>query len=219
MRRGLWLLCLGFAATAQAAWMSEVRFSDQEADAPAVPSRYLILGERMRLDFGDEAEDFILFDRRGKMLWLVSHRERRLTGTLAHSPRPTAAPKDWKVNRERLPSGMNSVTQVRLNDRLCVEFKSAPIHQEEARMLRDYRRALAQRQARERKNQTGEPCALLLEQYQAGLEYQSGMPLAIRYGDGRLRLFQGLAWREARPELFELPAGYRRVVVSPASGR
>ena len=63
MKAFLLLFC-ALAVNAAAAEMSEIRYQDQEPEQPAYTSRILILGERMRMDYGRDDEDFILYDRR-----------------------------------------------------------------------------------------------------------------------------------------------------------
>jgi uncharacterized protein YeaC (DUF1315 family) len=220
------LLLYALSLSAAAADMTEIRYLDQEPEQPAYTSRILVLGERLRMDYGRDEEDFILFDRRAGMVWLVAHGERRLTGIPAQPMKKVvemaAWPQGWKLSQERQASGADALFQVRLNDQLCVEFKNSPILKNEARLLRDFRRALAGNQA-DAWNGTPEalrqPCTLVLDVRQAGLEYQQGLPLAIRYWDGRSRVYQSHASRKAQPALFELPEAYPRFVMGAAAGR
>lgn len=214
------LLPCTLAMNAAAAEMTEIRYLDQEPEQAAYTSRILVLGERLRMDYGRDEEDFILYDRRAGMVWLVAHGERRLTGIPARPMKQviksTPWPKDWELHWERQASGANTLFQVRLNGQLCVEFKSAPILKEEARLLRDFRRALAGNQA---DSWGGTPeslrqsCSLALDVRDPGLEYQHGLLLAARYWDGRSRIYQSHESRGALPTLFDLPAGYQRYIV------
>lgn len=224
MKTVLLLLCV-LAFSARAADMTEIRYLDQEPEQPAYVSRVLVLGERMRMDYGRDEEDFILFDRQAGMVWLVAHGERRLTGIpaqpMAQVAKLSTWPRDWKLDQTRQASGGNALFQARVNEQLCVEYKTAPILKKEARLLRDFRRALAANQAASW-NGTPEPlrqpCSLLLDVRQAGMEYQQGLPLAIRYWDGRGRVYQRHETRAAEPALFALPDGYARFIVAAPAG-
>ena len=221
------LLLLGLCAmsAARAEEMTEIRYLDQEPDQPAYTSRILIMGERLRMDYGRDDEDFILFNRRTGMVWLVAHGERRLTGIPEVAMKKVVKiapwPKAWKFALERQASGPNALYQARLDGQLCAEFKSAPILRGEARLLRDFRRALAGNQA---VSWNGTPeslrqtCTLLLDVSEAGLEYRQGLPLAIRYWDGRSRVYQSHEKRAAVAALFELPEGYRRFTIAESAG-
>ncbi len=222
----LLLLLLGaLALHAAAAEMTEIRYRDQDADQTAYTSRILILGEKMRMDYGRDEEDYILFDRAAGMVWLVAHGEHRLTGIpaqpLARVAKLAAWPQGWRLDQSRQASGGNVLFQARLNDQLCVEYKTAPILKKEARLLRDFRRALAANQAvawNGMPESLRAPCMLLLDVRQAGLEYQQGLPLAIRYWDGRGRVYQSHEARPAQPALFALPDGYQRFTVAVPTG-
>jgi hypothetical protein len=219
MKAVFFLFC-AIAVNALAAEMSEIRFQDQDPDQSVYTSRILVLEERLRMDYGNDGEDFILFDRRAGMVWLVSHADRRITGIPARPMKQVVKmalwPKGWKLDHDLLDSGTNALNQVRLNGQLCVEFKNAPILKDEARLLRDFRRALAGNQA-DAWNGTPEsmrqPCSLVVDVHLAGLEYQQGLPLAIRYWDGRSRIYQSHATHKAQAALFELPENFQRFVI------
>lgn len=225
MKAVLLLLC-ALAMNATAAEMIEIRYLDQESDGSAYTSRILILGEKLRMDYGHDEEDFILFERAAGMVWLVARGERRLTGIparpMARVAKLAAWPRDWKLSQERQASGGNALFQARVNAQLCVEYKTAPILKTEARLLRDFRRALAANQAASWNGMPEElrqPCMLLLDVRQAGLEYQQGLPLAIRYWDGRGRVYQSHEKRPAQTGLFKLPEDYQRFVVGAADDK
>lgn len=200
--------------------MTEIRYEDREPEQPAYTSRILILGDRMRMDYGRDDEGFILFDRPANMVWHVSPSDRRLTGIAAGEVKDVW-PKQWKISQEELPSEQGGLRQIRLNGVLCVEFKYAPLLRAEARLIGDFRRALAANQAnawRGTPDDLREPCSLTIDVQEAGGEYSQGLPLAIRYWDKRSRVYQGHEKRAARPELFELPADYLRFVISGDQG-
>ncbi len=225
--RALLLSLLGaLALNAAAADMTEIRYRDEESDQTAYTSRILILGEKMRMDYGKDDEDFILFDRAAGTVWLIAHGERRLTVIpglpMARVAKLADWPQGWRLDQSRQASGGNVLYQARLNDQLCVEYKTAPILKKEARLLRDFRRALAANQSvswNGMPESLREPCMLLLDVRQAGLEYQQGLPLAIRYWDGRGRVYQSHETRPAQPSLFALPDGYQRFTVAVPTGK
>ena len=55
---------------------SEIDYLDQEPEQAAYVSRILVQGDLLRMDYGHDAEDFILYDRHAGMVWLVAHGER-----------------------------------------------------------------------------------------------------------------------------------------------
>lgn len=211
--------------------MTEILYADSETEHSRVTSRILILGDRMRMDFGQDDQGFVLFDRAARTVWHISPQDQKVTGILAGGvgslePQPgsrngpkqgdTSWPKDWVLSLDEMPSEQNLLTQLRLNETLCVEFKSAPMLAWQAQLLAEFRQSLAANQARlwralpetERK-----PCALAVDVARAGIEYQRGLPLAIRYWDGRSRVYLAHQYLPARPELFDLPKQFRQVLI------
>ena len=212
---GASLVFSGPLLAADSATMTEIRYEEKEPEQPVYLNRILVFGVRLRMDYGRDDEDFILYDRQENIAWHVSRDSRRLMGIVA-SPVKVSWPKSWKLAQEQLASGPNTLTSVRVNHQLCVEFKSAPILKEEARLLRDFRRALAGNHAASwasTPEELREPCVLAVDIREAGIEYRQGLPLAVRYWDGRSRVYQGHLIREAKPELFELPADYSRFMI------
>jgi hypothetical protein len=202
-------------------YMTEIRYEDREPEQPAYISRILVLGERMRMDYGQDDQGFILLDRPARMVWHVSPGERRLTG-IASGTLKDVWPKDWTLSQEQMPSEQGVLSQVRLNGALCVEFKSAPLLKNETRLLREFRRILAANQANAwlaTPEELRQPCSLAIDVHAAGIEYSRGLPLAVRYWDGRSRVYQGHDKRPARPDLFELPGGYSRFVIGGDQGK
>lgn len=226
--RGLFIFGLLFGvmasayAGAPASFMSEIRYLDRDPDQAPYTSRILIYGDFLRMDYGRDEEDFILYDRRANKVWLTAHTERRLTEIAGAQARKPAWPKDWTVQIEHQASGADTVSQVRVKGQLCVEYKTAPILKAEARRLGEFRQALS---ANQYVSWLGTPedlrqaCSLALDVRDAGIEYRNGLPLAMRYWDGRTRVYQGHERLPARPELFELPGDYRRFVVGPVQDK
>lgn len=206
---------VGLLHAADPRFMTEIRYEEKEADQPVYVSRILILGERLRMDYGRDEEDFILFDRRENTTWHVSREGRRLVGIVSY-PSKSVWPNAWRLTVEKVPSGPNELTQVRVDGKLCLEFKSAPILDPEARMLRDFRKALAGNQTvtwLATPEELRDPCNLAVDVKEAGIEYRRGLLIAARYWDGRSRVYQSHQTLVARPELFELPSGYERFMV------
>lgn len=219
------LLC-SLSLHAAAADMTEIRFLDQEPEQAAYTSRILILEERMRLDHGRDDEDFILYDRAAGMVWLVAHAERRLTGIPVIPTAQVAAwvpwPQGWQTRHVPVADGQ-ALLQERLNDEPCLAYRTAPILKAEAALLRDFERALAGNHAQAWKatpEDLREPCVLLNDVHQPGVAYEQGLPLLIRYWDGRSREYQGHAKLPARAALFELPGtGYARFIIGERAPR
>ena len=197
--------------------MTEIRFVDLQVDQPASEIRILISGTRLRQDFGRDDQGFILYDHAARTVWHVSPHDRRLTGVEAGNW-GKIWPEGWNIGKEVMPSEQGTLTQFRVNNMLCLEYKSASLLSREAALLASYRRALAANHAkvwRDTPEALRQPCSLATDVELAGVEFSQGIPLAVRYWDGRSRVYQGYDKQPLRAELFELPAGYLRSMIRP----
>lgn len=228
MRRGRSRLAAGLvlwaclAAGVRAERVTEILYDDREADGTAYVSRILVAGERLRMDYGRDEEDFILYDRPARAVYLVSHAARRVMEIPAGKAR-VKTPKGWRVKLDTQTSAGQHLTQARLNDKLCAEFKNADLLPEAARLLADFRQALAANQAaawEATPEEMRDGCLWLMDVKEAGVEYRRGLLLALRQADGRSRVYRSHAQRDAPDGLFALPGDYARVRVGgePARG-
>jgi hypothetical protein len=203
--------------------MTEILYADSEPEQSRMTSRILFLGDRMRMDFGQDDQGFVLFDRAARTVWHVSPQDQKVTGIVAGeagSLEPkhgqTSWPQDWKLSQDEMRSDQNLLTQLRLNKTLCVEFKSAPMLSWQAQLLAEFRQTLAANQARlwlALPQTERQPCAFVVDVERAGIEYRRGLPLAIRYWDGRSRVYLAHQYLPPRPELFDLPKQFRQVLI------
>ncbi|MEW5891872.1 MAG: hypothetical protein AB1697_01815 [Pseudomonadota bacterium] len=207
-----WLLLLlpGLAFARQA---TEIRFEDTEPGEPPYLSRVLILGDKLRLDYGQDTDNYSLYDQRTQRLYVVSHEVERIIEIPAGKAR-LSLPQGWQLTLSRQAAGAEQHVQVRLNDRQCVEIRAVPgLLPEASRLLGKLRRALAASQAAAWKATPAElrdPCFLALDVVRAGIEYDYGLPLSLQYGDGRSRIYRSHAEREVTDALFALPGKYQR---------
>lgn len=207
-----WLLLLVLPGLALAGQATEIVYEDSDPGAPPYTSRILIQGDRMRMDYGQDRGDFILYDRKARMVYQVSHAAARITQIPSRATKQTL-PTGGQLDVAQEGEGANRLTRLTLDDQPCVEYRSARLLQEEARLIGDFRRALSGIQAmtwQATPEELRDSCALVLDVVKAGLEYDAGLPLSIRYGDGRSRIYRSHGRREVSPALFALPQGYQR---------
>jgi hypothetical protein len=199
--------------------MTEILYRDEDPGQGAYTSRLLVYGDRLRMDYGSDREGFTLFDRGLNRLWLVSSEDKRITEIPGQAASTQVWPEGWKVRIDRLGGGVNAPFQVRVNGQLCTEYRVAPILKAEASLLSEMRQGLSANQYASwsaTPRELRQACTLAMDVKEAGIEYRDGLPLAIRYWDGRSRTYQGQRTLPLRKDLFELPAGYSRFVVDLA---
>lgn len=197
-----------------AATATVILYEDREPDAAPYLSRILVQAGRMRMDYGRDDDDYILFD--GRSVHLVSHGAAGITTIPAGKARsaPGMAPRSG-VQAE--PGGAQRLVRVTADGGLCAEFRSAPLLEAEMSVLRAFRQALAANQGVAWEHTPAElrdPCDWVMDTQEAGVEYRYGLLLSIRYANGRSRVYKGHEQREVANGLFELPAGYRRITLS-----
>lgn len=217
MRPLLWVLGLLFPIVALAAKgdMTEIRYEDMEPGERPYLSRILVHGDWLRLDYGHDTGEYILFNPVSRHLYQVSPEVRRILEIPVLEVRDVW-PGDWQLVVEEGGSKANRTLRVSLHGQTCIESRSADLLPREVAMLAAFRQALAGNQARTWQatpDDVRDPCVLAVEVREAGIEYRQGLPLMIRYGDGRQRRYLGHGTLPLRPELFQLPGEYERIVL------
>ena len=204
-------LCFVLPAwAAQTTQATEILYHDSIPDRPDGTTRILVAKDRLRMDDGGEGKDYILFD--GKAIYLVARAARTTTVIPANRPRPRdSALVPVTLNMHR--SGTGLVIRLGLRNRQCVELRTAPMLKEEMILLQFLHQAMAADQAAVLASipeALRDPCDWALAVQEAGVEYRFGLPLDIRYANGRQRTYRTHAIRQLPAELFELPAGHRQ---------
>jgi hypothetical protein len=217
----LFMMVGGWLPRAAAAPATEILYRDTEPGQLPYTSRILVRGEQLRMDYGKADDDFVLYDRQAGRVYVVSRTGARITEIPAR--RAKLGPGQAKPVRilSRGGGGEKRV-QVLLQDqdRVCAEFKSAPVLPHEAGMLRDLSLALSANHAASwdaTPHELRDDCDWVMDVQEAGLEYRYGLPILIHYAGGRIRAYQSQAKVEAGAgagaELFQLPGDYRRFLV------
>jgi hypothetical protein len=205
------LLCLGLGPQAVFAGdMVSIEYRDHEPNAPDYVSRYLLLDDRLRMDYGRDGDDFVLFDRRAARIAMVSHSARRVT-ELAVELSSEAVPDDWNMLQVVRPARGGKELRLRVKNQDCVIVRSIAGTASETALLADFKRALSgnQRDAwRSTPADLQEPCHWLMEVAEAGIEYRYGLPAEVNYWDGRTRRYLNRRAEPARAQLFEVPRDY-----------
>lgn len=209
MKRWFWLLLGLLPAWGHAGSMTEIIYQDTDPGEAPYLSRILAYGDKLRLDYGVDAEDFTLFDRKAGKVYVVGHDGQRIT-VISAGKSKIKLPKEWRVE---VADSAPQTRQLSVNGKFCMEVRSAPLLPAESRLLADLRRVLANNQAKAWQTMPEElrdPCYLVMDGSRAGFEFEQGLALSVRYADGRSRVYRSHKTRDVQPELFELPANYKR---------
>ena len=224
MKKLLFMMLLFAAGRALAdAGMTEVTYMDQEATGGGYVTRYLVTDRFLRMDYGRDREDFVLYDRREKRVYNVVH-DRRQVMVFEPGPLHIEPPKEWKI-KEDILDDRNAQKRVDLivNGVVCSRLTASErFLPEVAQALMEFQDALAATQATTylatppEQRDTCDLARLVLEP-QRWFKY--GLALDEVRNDGfSRRLLNYQADIALRPKVFEIPADYRRITMKQLRG-
>ncbi len=207
---------------AAGATATEIWFTEKEPATGPYVVRMLVTEEFLRLDDGADSDDFMLFDRSDRIIYSVSHEERRIL-VLPTRPVKQQEPAHYRHQSERvlLDDGPriagNRVTLYRLytNGAMCVEVAAAESLLPQAvaalfefhAVLAGEQAAVAERTPEDLKS----ACDLTDHVFRPGRHLEYGFPVTVRFSNGRERLLNRYNTRESDDSLFILPADYRQL--------
>jgi hypothetical protein len=203
----LFLLVIG---TAHAADMAVVRYIDQDPGDAAYPTRILVTPDFLRMDSGDDDGDFVLLDRRKRVVINVM-RENALAMVFTTTDLPPK-PARWKPQLQSVAGapGTRRYT-LTLDGVVCSEgVAAAGAAPDAARAMAELKRVLATTQYRVWKDSPRElqhDCDLANQVWESGATLGLGLPLEEREFTGRTRRIESESSETLRPELFRVPEG------------
>lgn len=197
-------------------------WQEQEAGVAPYASRMLVTAEYLRSDEGRDDTDYLLFDRRTRQIYSVSHAERSVL-VIAADPVPAlAGPRpdvEVRVTAQaeapRIEGRVASDVRISSAGEECLHATVVPaLLPEVAAALGELRGVLAGRQYRDLDKTPMElrtPCFLANYVYAVDRHLQVGLPIQEAVTGGVQRVL--LDFRTDQPvsaALFEIPAGYER---------
>ena len=206
-----WLLLglLGLG-TAHAADMIALRYVDQDPGTPAYLTRILVTPNFMRMDGGEDAGDFVLLDRRRRVVINVMH-DNKMAMVFKPGKLPPR-PANWKsrLDAQKIERGTHRFT-LTVEGVVCSEGvaarRAAP---DAARAMAELKAVLASMQYRVWKETPAtmqHPCDLANQVWETGTTLKLGLPLEEREFTGRTRKFESETRLPLQPELFRVPDG------------
>lgn len=201
----------------------EITYMDQELDRGGYVTRYLVSEHFLRMDFGQDSDDYVLYDRRARRVFNVNH-ERREALVIDYEPVNYPKPERWSVDeytrqntdgKRRFELSVNGTTC----SRMVAMEKLAP---DAAQAMAEFAEALAATQAetyRATPSDQQQPCDLARFVLEPRRWYQYGVPVDEVDANGlSRRLLSYSASVKARPTLFAVPARYRQVNLKDLRG-
>ncbi|MDH5784817.1 MAG: hypothetical protein OEZ16_04315 [Chromatiales bacterium] len=219
------MMVFGFAASAAAESVDAVmlKYMVSEQGLEPYPSRIIITDKMLRMDDGEAAGDYLLFDLQRNLISSVTHGDetileipQRLPG--ANPPIPLKRDQSLEADEKAPAIGGKTPHQMRLfvNDKLCYDAVVVPgLLPDVVEAMRAFNRVLGAEQAR-LVGQTPEDlldgCDLALHTFYPTWTLESGLAIQeIDMSNGKGRLLVDIAEAfQADESLFRLPEGYRR---------
>ena len=209
------LFCITNAAWAIGG-MTELAYMDQEQTGGGYVTRYLVTERYLRLDFGRDREDFVLFDRREKRVYNISNEQKEV---LVFEPGEVAVkpPKTWII-KEDMQEKRNSQQRVDLvvNGTVCARIAAAEnFLPDVAKALQEFHQVMAATHAatylatpvEQRDDCDLARLILIPERW-----FKYGMPYdELRSNGFSRRLLNYQADVAIRPKAFEIPEDYHVV--------
>jgi len=209
MLRWLVLGMLGLGS-GHAADMISLRYVDQDPGTPAYLTRILVTPNFMRMDGGEDEDDFVLLDRRQRKVINVMHGNKM---AMVFSPgKLPAKPVDWKsqLDAQKTERGTQRFTFT-VGGVVCSEGMAArQAAPDAARAMAEFKAVLASMQYRvwmETPATLQHNCDLANQVWETGTTLKLGLPLEEREFTGRTRKFESETRLPLKPKLFRVPDG------------
>lgn len=223
MRRLVLLLLFGASCAAAAEGMVEVSFMDQPADGGGYVTRLLVTDRYLRMDNGQDRDDFVLFDRQTHLAYNVIHEQRQV---LVIEPVAVTVerPRQWEVKEDVLSDERGRRTvDIAVNGLHCSRITASPTFLPEvAQALGEYNELMTGVQSTTYQATPAElrhPCDLARYVLDHRAWLRHGLPVYEANGDGSVRRLLGYqTGLNERRALFALPKSYRTVRLRDLQG-
>jgi hypothetical protein len=198
---------------------TQVFFNETGNDLSAQTTRMLVSKKYLRIDDGTSTNDFLLFDRKKRIIYSTNSMDQRI---LVIKPRPLDRKSPVKlentvkkITTDAPPIEGKKVTHLALhtNKKICYDlFAVDGFLPDVTAALKEYRQALAGEQAIAIDTMPSEmlqACDLANNVFHASRHLEHGFPIRLKETNGKFReLVDYMKNFRIAPELFVLPEGY-----------
>lgn len=193
-------------------------YEEMETGTERFPVRYLVNPNFLRVDNGQDADDFILFDRRQRIVYSINHADQTI---LVIESQP------WKLINfeftreekqrvlEQAPRLFDQVVtnyQLIAGGDICADIQLVPnLFEPELQVFKAYQEVLSGQQVKSLSHTPEDmqsPCFLADQIYNTGRQYELGLPVQEWHSRGYIRILKDYKQRSLDEGLFVLPQGY-----------
>jgi hypothetical protein len=207
-----------------------VDFRDHESGIAPYRTRVIVTPDYMRIDDGKISNDFVLFDRRARVIYSSSSYDQRILvvrGDNKKYPKPSRLVTRVETVKEKLPkvSGHAVIHHVlRVNGKVCYDFYSAAgLLPRVVQAMKEFQRVLVSEHGAMLKISppgTTSVCDAVNNVYRPTAFLDYGFPVRATNDEDRLRqLVDYHEHQKADPAWFRLPAGYTQFTASSMRGQ
>lgn len=194
-------------------------YQEKESGTPPSTMRYLVVEKFMRIDEGEQDDNYILFDAAADTIYSINHADRSV---LVIGPQDWEMP-DFAFDHQVTDAALQGAPQidgksvrhylVTGDDKVCTDVQYVPgMYPEQMAMMQHYQQVLAGQQVRSLAATPEElrtPCFLADQVYNDGAYYARGLPVQIWHSRGYGRILTDFKNQQVADELFTLPEEYR----------
>jgi len=199
-------------------------YEEKESGTEPVNVRYLVNKLFLRIDDGVLQGDFLLFDRKNKIIYNVNQDDESILVIRPHKwlePKFSFSVKEHKKILADAPEveGKKILDYSKLADnKLCHRLQILPdVYHEELKAFIEYQDVLSGQQVRILHNTPKElhsPCLLVDQVYNAGSYYQIGLPIQEFHSRGYVKRLIDYRHIKVKAEWSVLPEGFKRYSIS-----
>ena len=210
-----------FASVALAELPASV-FWYQEKETGTAPSkmRYLVGDEFMRIDEGNESDNYVLFDATENIIYSINHNDRSVLVIEPHAWDMPEFDFDYEVTdvvMKGAPKIAGKTVQHYLvtgDDKVCTDVQYVPgLYSRRMALMHEYQQVLTGQQVRALPATPKElhtPCFLADQVYNDGGYYTRGLPVQIWHSRGYGRILVDFRDQPVAEALFTVPEDYRQ---------
>jgi hypothetical protein len=199
-------------------------YEEKESGTEPIMVRYLVNKLFLRIDNGGLQDDFLLFDRKNKIIYSVNQEDQSILVIHSYKWSEPEFSFDVKVDKKILNDAPAVAGQKILDysktasATLCHRVQIIPgLYNEEMKAFVEYQMVLSGQQVKILNNTPEDlrsPCLLVDQVYNAGNYYRLGLPIQEFHSRGYVKRLKDYQQIKVEEEWFVLPEKFRRYSIS-----